>query len=274
MIREHIHRMIYVLRSFNVITEGNILSVLVVVISGMTILLYQEDSYLREFDALVIEVNEDRVILDKTAFHPRPSGGLGADTGVLVGSDGASYRVIDTLFDEEKRVLHVVDKPGLEPGDRVHGVIDWERRYKMMKLHTASHVLAAVLYKRYGALVTGGHIEPDIAKDDFDLSMVQDWKSAFREAVEETNRILSECHQVKVYWLPREEALKIPGLVKLAGKLPPSVDRLRIVEIPGIDIQADGGPHVKNTCEVPGIEIVKLESKGRRRRRIYYKLRE
>ncbi len=238
----------------------------------VTVLLYQEDSYLKEFDAVVLKVEADRVILDKTAFHPRPSGGLGADTGRLIGPDGKTYFVKDTLLGEDHSVIHVVDRPGLQPGDNVRGVLDWERRYNMMKLHTASHVLAAVLYKKYGALVTGGHIEPDIAKDDFDLSMVDDWKNALRDAVKETNRILAECHPVKVYWLPREEALKIPGLVKLAGKLPPEANKLRIVEIPGVDIQADGGPHVKNTCEVPGIEIVKLESKGRKRRRIYYRL--
>ena len=153
---------------------------------------------------------------------------------------------------------------------KVHGVIDWERRYRMMRLHTASHVIAAVLYKRYGALVTGGHITPEMARDDFNLSMVVDWKAAIREAVEEANRIIAKCLEVKIYWLPREEALKIPGVVKLAERLPPSVERLRIVEIPGVDIQADGSPHVKNTCEIGRIKLLKLESRGRRRRRAYY----
>ena len=152
------------------------------------------------------------------------------------------------------------------------GEIDWERRYRMMRLHTFSHILAAILYNRYGARVTGGHIAPDMARDDFDLSMVEDWKAAVTEAFREALEVAGRCIEVRVYWLPREEALKIEGLVKLADRLPPDVERLRIVEIPGVDVQADGGPHVRNTCEIGQVELVKLESKGRRRRRVYYRL--
>ncbi len=234
-------------------------------------LLFQRDSYLQRFDAAVTRVEGDRVFLDRTAFHPRPAGGLDADTGVLESVKGV-FRVEDTVLSDDGDVAHVVPGHRLEPGDQVVGIIDWDRRYRMMKLHTASHVLAAVLYERYGARVTGGHIGPDMARDDFDLSMVDDWKGALTWAVEETNKILARCIEVKVYWLPRDETLRIPGLVKLAERLPPEVDRLRIVEIPGVDMQADGGPHVRNTCEVGGIRLVKLESKGRKRRRIYYTL--
>lgn len=234
-------------------------------------LLFQEDSYLREFTARVVSVDGEKVMLDKTAFHPRPAGGLDADTGVLR-KGGEEYRVVDVIV-ENGQVVHVVPGNRLEPGDVVTGVIEWERRYRMMKLHTASHILAAVLYDRYGALVTGGHITPEVARDDFDLSMVEgDWKKVLTEALEEVNSIIKKCIEVKVYWLPRAEALKIPGLVKLADKLPPEEENVRIVEIPGVDIQADGGPHVKNTCEIGGVRLVKLESKGRRRRRIYYTL--
>lgn len=234
-------------------------------------LLFQEDSYLREFTARVVSVDGEKVMLDKTAFHPRPAGGLDADTGVLR-KGGEEYRVVDVIV-ENGQVVHVVPGNRLEPGDVVTGVIDWERRYRMMKLHTASHILAAVLYDRYGALVTGGHITPEVARDDFDLSMVEgDWKKVLTEALEEVNSIIKKCIEVKVYWLPRAEALKIPGLVKLADKLPPEEENVRIVEIPGVDIQADGGPHVRNTCEIGGVRLVKLESKGRRRRRIYYTL--
>ena len=236
-----------------------------------TKLLFQEDSYLREFPAKVIDVRHDKVVLDQTAFHPRPAGGLDADTGILEGPSG-SYQVVDTVIEGDE-VVHIVPENNLKVGDRVVGRIDWDRRYRMMKLHTASHIIAAILYKEYGALVTGGHIGPDQARDDFDLSMVEgNWKDILRWAVEETNRIISRCIEVKVYWLPRDEALKIPGLVKLAEKLPPGDEKLRIVEIPGIDIQADGGPHVKNTCEIGRLKILKLESKGRKRRRIYYTL--
>lgn len=236
-----------------------------------TRLLYQEDSYLREFTSQVVEVRGDEVALEATAFHPGPHGGLDTDTGVLESAKG-SWRVVAARM-EGDTVYHVVPGHKLEPGDTVRGRIDWPRRYAMMRLHTFSHILAAILYKRHGALVTGGHIAPEMARDDFDLSMVKgDWKQALTQAFQEALETASKCLEVKVYWLPREEALKIPGLVKLADRLPPSVERLRIVEIPGVDIQADGGPHVRNTCEIGQVEIVKLESKGRRRRRIYYRL--
>ncbi len=231
--------------------------------------LYQEDSYLKEFEAVVEKVEGDRVYLDATAFHPRPSGGLDADHGVLKSQSGEA-RVVDVV-EEGGDVAHVVDNPSLfREGDRVIGVIDWERRYRMMRIHTAAHLVSAVLYKKYGALVTGGHIGPDMGRDDFDLSGAPDWKAAFREAVEEANRIASRCLEVRVYWLERSKALEIPGVVKLAERLPPSVERLRIVEIPGVDIQADGAPHVRNTCEIGRIVIVRMESRGRRRKRLYY----
>ncbi|GAB6148505.1 alanine--tRNA ligase-related protein [Stetteria hydrogenophila] len=239
----------------------------------MVELLFQRDSYLREFEARVVRVEDGKVYLDRTAFHPYPHGGLDSDTGYLeVG--GRRVRVSRAVY-EDGDVAHVVeDASPFKPGVEVRGVIDWERRYRMMKLHTFSHILAAVLYKEYGALVTGGHIAPDKARDDFDLSMVSDWKKALTEAFEKSREIAKRCIEVKVYWLPREEALKIEGLVKLANKLPPSVEVLRIVEIPGVDIQADGGPHVRNTCEIGDVELVGLESKGRKKRRIYYRLRE
>ncbi len=235
-------------------------------------LLFQHDSYMREFDAVVTEIRGNKVFLDATAFHPRPSGGLDADTGKLIAENGVELRVVDTVMDNGD-VAHIVegDIKAIRPGTRVHGVIDWDRRYQMMQLHTASHVLAAVLYNKYGARVTGGHISPDVARDDFEIQ-IDDWKKAIIDAIEETNRIIRRCIEVKIYWLPREEALRIPGIVKLADRLPPNVEKLRIVEIPGVDIQADGGPHVRNTCEIPGIKIVKLESRGRRRKRVYYTL--
>lgn len=235
-------------------------------------LLFQQDSYMKEFKATVVEVDGDKIVLDRTAFHPRPAGGLDADKGILK-SGGKEYRVTDTIM-ENDIVAHIVPGHDLEPGYEVVGIIDWDRRYRMMKLHTASHILAAILYEKYGALVTGGHISPEQARDDFDLSMVsENWKKVLEEALHETNNIIKKCIDVKIYWLPREDALKIPGLVKLAEKFPPKVEQIRIVEIPGIDIQADGGPHVKNTCEIGGVKLVKLESKGRRRRRIYYTLK-
>jgi misacylated tRNA(Ala) deacylase len=241
----------------------------------LTKLLYQYDSYLKEFDAIITKVSGDKIFLDQTAFHPRPSGGLDADTGYLVIPDKSlRIRVVDTFLENDD-VAHKVERPiDVKEGTKVRGLIDWERRYRMMRLHTASHIIAAVLYERYGAKVTGGHITPEAARDDFDLSNVNNWKEALEEAVNEANRIASKCIEVKVYWLKREEALKIPGIVKLAEKTPPSVEVVRVVEIPGVDIQLDGAPHVKNTCEIGKIKILKIESKGKRRKRLYYTLEE
>ncbi len=241
----------------------------------MTKLLFQYDSYLKEFEATIKKIENDKVFLDQTAFHPRPSGGLDADTGfLLIPSTNIKVRVIDT-FIENDEVAHRVDNASaLKTDMKVKGIIDWERRYRMMKLHTASHIITALLYKKYNAKVTGGHITPEMARDDFDLSNVEDWKRALEEAVEEANSIALKCIEVKVYWLSREEALKIPGIVKLAERAPPNVEVVRVVEIPGIDIQLDGAPHVKNTCEIGRIKILKIESKGRRRKRLYYTLEE
>ena len=236
----------------------------------MTRLLFQEDSYLKEFEAEVVKVAGNKVYLDATAFHPGPSGGLDTDKGWLVLPGGERVEV-ERVVKEGEEVVHIVsDASKIKPGDMVKGIIDWERRYRMMRLHTASHIVIAVLYKRYGAKVTGGHITPEMARDDLDLSGIKDWKRAIEEAVKEANEIASKCIEVKVYWLPREEALKIPGIVKLAERLPPEVEKIRIVEIPGIDIQADGGPHVKNTCEIGKLKILKMESKGAKRKRVYY----
>ncbi len=237
-----------------------------------TRLLYQEDSYLRKFKARVLSVEGDLVVLDQTAFHPRPHGGLDTDTGVLRASSGEA-RVLEASM-RDGIVYHRISDPGFfKPGMEVEGEIDWDRRYNMMKLHTASHVLASILYEKYGALVTGGHITPEYARDDFGLED-SDWKEKVAQAIEETNRVLSRCIEVKVYWLTREEALKLPGLSKLAKGLPEGIDNVRIVEIPGVDLQADGGPHVRNTCEIGGIKATRFESKGRKRRRVYYTLAE
>ncbi len=234
----------------------------------MTELLYQHDSYLREFRARVVKVKDNGVILDRTAFHPR-SGGVDHDVGELI-SGGRVYEVVEVLFDrEEGGVLHKVKSvEGLEEGAEVTGRINWERRYRLMRLHTAAHIISAVMYRKYGALITGGHVGPEYAKDDFNLEEFR--REIFEDVVNEANKVVREGIEVKIYWLSREEALKIPGVVKLAQRMPPSISRLRIVEIPGVDIQADGGPHVKNTAEIGEIVLLKIENRGKRRKRMYY----
>lgn len=225
-----------------------------------------------EFKARVTRIEGNMVFLDVTAFHPTPYGGLDTDTGYLEVGD-RRVRVLKAEIVGDDVAHYVDDVSPLSVGLEVRGVIDWDRRYRMMRLHTAAHVIASILHNMYGALVTGGHITPEYSRDDFDIE-VSDWRKAFEEAVEEANRVIATCRNVKIYWLPREEAMKIPGIVKLADRIPPNVEMLRVVEIEGVDIQADGGPHVRNTCEIGGITLLKVESRGKRKKRIYYTLRE
>lgn len=237
----------------------------------LTELLYQNDSYLKEFEAKILEIRANGILLDRTVFHP-VSGGLDSDRGIIKYGK-LEYNVVQAYFESEDNVWHILDgKPEFDVGKTVMGIIDWERRYRLMKLHTASHILSSIMFNKYGALITGGHIDVYHAKDDFSLESSE--RSIFEEVVEETNKVIKNCLDVKIYFLEREKALNIPGIIKLAQRTPPNIKFLRIVEIPGIDIQADGGPHVKNTREIGGIALEKVENKGRGRKRIYYKLKE
>ncbi len=235
-----------------------------------TRLLFQEDSYLSRFEARVAKVVDNSVVLDQTAFHPGPFGGLDTDTGWLETSLGKT-RVVKAEY-KEGDVYHVVEDPSIfSEGALVTGVLDWDKRYAMMRLHTGAHVLIATIYNKYGYLVTGGHITHEYGREDFDVKD-ENWKTVFESAVAEANEVLAKCLEVRVYWLSRDEALKIPGLVKLAEKTPLALEKIRVVEIPGVDIQADGGPHVKNTCEVGKLKLLKIENRGKTKKRIYYGL--
>ncbi|GBC71605.1 Alanine--tRNA ligase [Candidatus Calditenuaceae archaeon HR02] len=234
---------------------------------GRTELLYLRDSYLSEFHAEVVGVGEDYVVLDRTAFHPR-GGGLVSDTGTLFrGSE--VFQVLGAEQSEEG-VRHMVDRAGLEVGDRVRGALDWSRRYRLMRMHTALHVLVAIVNSRTGALITGNQVEPDSSRVDFNLEKMD--RALIEECVAEANRRLAEGHEIRIRFIEREEALKIPELVKLAAKAPPEAPILRIVEIGEIDAQLDGGPHVKNTSEVGRIVMKKIENKGKSNRRLYFTL--
>lgn len=233
-----------------------------------TIHIYRDDSYVREFRAKIVDITDKGVVLDKTAFHPE-SGGVSSDTGYLV-INNKTYRVLKAIHDRESdEVYHVLDSyEGIARGMDVVGVIDWERRYRLMRLHTAAHIISAIMYRDYGALITGGQVEPDYARDDFSIERFD--RQVFEDVIRKANDVVRAGLEVKIYYLRREEALKIPGIVKLAEKMPPGYEVLRIVEIPGIDIQADGGPHVRNTSEIGEIRLIKLENRGRNKKRIYY----
>lgn len=237
----------------------------------MTRLLYLDDSYLRIFESKVVEVQEERVVLEETAFYPT-GGGQPHDTGSLTSlRDGQVYEVLDVVKEGEN-VVHVLDRSGLNVGEPVRGELNWTRRYRLMRMHTAAHLLSAVLFKETGALITGNQKGVDKSRIDFDLEAFE--REKITEYVEKANELASKGVPVKAYYLKREEAMQIPGVVKLAGALPPDVDVLRIVEIQGVDIQADAGTHVKNTSEIGKIEVVKIENRGRHNRRLYFTLSE
>jgi len=227
-----------------------------------------DDSYLREFEAEVVKVVGDEIVLDQTAFYPR-GGGLPEDTGIIL-KNSEKFNVIQ-VRKENDEVFHRISSPGLKVGDRIKGVIDWERRYSIMRMHTAIHALAAVFNRKTGALITGNQV--DVQRSRLDVNIEKLDRELINEVFAETNAELSKDRKVKIYYLPREEALKIPGIVKLASAMPPNVEKLRIVEIEGLDIQADGGPHVSSTREVGELILQKVENKGKNNRRVYFSLR-
>ena len=231
----------------------------------MTERLFWHDMYLREFDAKVESVDGNGVKLDRTAFNPR-GGGLVSDVGKLNGSD-----VVEVVKKDEV-IYHVLGGgASLSPGDAVHGVIDWERRHRVMRMHTTAHILSAVVNRETGALITGNQISPEESRIDFSLEAFD--REKFGAYVRMANEAAKGGAEVRSFFMKREEALRTPGFVKLAGALPPAVEELRIVQIGEIDTQADGGVHVKNTSEIGEIIVNRIENKGKSNRRLYFSLR-
>jgi Ser-tRNA(Ala) deacylase AlaX len=231
--------------------------------------LYLEDSYLRECDAAVLSASGKEAVLDRTVFYPQ-GGGQPSDTGKLVSQSGAEFRVVSVRKRDGKIVHELGSEAQLAPGEKVKCVIDWERRYRLMRMHTAAHVLGGIMHRELGVLITGNQLEEDKAR--FDFSMAEFDRAKFEDVVRKANEALADGAELKIYSLPREEAMRIPGVVKLASALPPSIAVLRIVEIPGVDTQADGGTHVKSLKEVGRIGILRLDNKGSENRRIYFNL--
>jgi misacylated tRNA(Ala) deacylase len=227
--------------------------------------LFWQDMYLREFDARVESVEEGGVRLDRTVFNPR-GGGLVSDVGRLNGAE-----VVEVVKKDEE-IYHVLGAgASLKPGEAVHGVIDWERRYRVMRMHTTAHILSAVVNRETGALITGNQISPVESRIDFSLEAFD--RDKFGGYVKMANEAAAGGAEVRTFFMKREEALNTPGFVKLADALPPAVAELRIVQIGRIDTQADGGVHVKNTSEIGEIVVNKIENKGKSNRRLYFSLK-
>lgn len=237
-------------------------------VTRMTKLLYLDDHYLKEFEAVVFEILDPKsVILDRTALYPK-GGGQPSDHGRIVFNDGTTCEVIESVK-SENGVVHLLsnDIQPARKGEEVRCTVDWPLRYLHMRYHTALHILSGVAFLSYGARITGGQIYSDRARLDFALEDLSKERVASIES--QINRIVTEDREVKTYWLSAEEALKRKDMYRLsADLLPKGLDKLRIVDILGFDAQFDGGTHVRRTSEVGEIRITKTQNKGRDNKRI------
>ena len=230
----------------------------------MTELLFHNDSYLNQFDAQVTEITDDGVVLDRTAFYIG-GGGQPHDVGVLIAGD-QEYPVT-RVGRSDGKIVHRIEGDLPPKGANVTGRIDWERRYLLMRTHTALHILCGVVWRDYGAKVTGGDMQPGTARMDFELETMS---AEFAHELEErVNAEVATARDILVDNLSREEADHHPDLIRTkVNLLPPTIAEVRTVDISGLDLQADGGTHVANTTEVGVIKVVGHESKGRINKRV------
>lgn len=233
----------------------------------MTELLYQTDSYLREFTAKVVGIDAEQngVLLDRTAFYPG-GGGQPYDLGQIIVGD-KTYAVSKIA----RGNVHIIEGEMPPVGAEVKGVLDWDQRYKLMRTHTAMHILCGTVWRDYGASVTGGNMEPLQGRMDFEFERLQ--KELVSEIEARINAEVEAARDIRVNILPRDEAFKIPDLIRTKiNLLPEGISEVRTVEIVGLDLQADGGTHVANTREVGRIRIADYKSKGGINKRIYVEL--
>lgn len=231
--------------------------------------LYMDDSYLKEFDANVVKVNGKYVILDKTAFFPK-SGGVDNDTGIIVRKkDNKEFKVVFVgKFDGT--ISHEVDSDGLNENDSVKCYLDWDRRYLLMRYHTAAHVLSGILNKEYNLMITGNQLSIEKGRIDFNMETMD--LELIKKAFEKANQLIQKDLKIKIYYISREEAEKDSSLFKLAMGFPHDIDKLRIVEIENFDAQADGGCHVNSLKEIGKIVFLEAVNKGKNNRRVYFKV--
>lgn len=239
----------------------------------MTRQLYYEDAYVRSFDATVTAVEQTdkglRVALDQTAFYPG-GGGQPCDLGTL--TVGGTDAPLVAVGKEGVEIWHALaqDAP-VQVGEKVHGELDWERRYALMRTHTALHILCGVVFRDYGAQVTGGNMDPGEGRLDFEFASLS--RELISEIETKCNVEIAAARPVVARVLPREEAFQIPDLIRTKiNLLPPGIAEVRTLEIVGLDLQADGGTHVANTREVGRIEVYDYKSKGAINKRIYVRI--
>ncbi len=238
----------------------------------MTKLLYQTDSYVQSFEATITTIDDEHhaVVLDQTAFYPG-GGGQPADAGEMTFDAGVFQVQRARKIGED--ILHYIegDAPLPQVGARGQGQLNWERRYQLMRTHTAMHILCGVIFRDYGASVTGGDMDPLAGRMDFEFeTMHRDLVQRIEAAI---NQEVAHARPIRVDILPRNIAFQIPDLIRTKiNLLPEGIQQVRVVEIEGLDLQADGGTHVKNTAEVGQIRVVDYKSKGKINKRIYVEL--
>jgi len=241
---------------------------LLIEVNKMTQLLYMEDSYAKEADATVISVTDKFTVLDKSIFYPQ-GGGQPSDTGKLI-KGGEEFNVVFAKKTGSGISLEV-DREGLNEGDQVKQILDWDKRYKLMRMHTAAHIVSAIFHKDSGALITGNQLDLEKTRIDFNLENFN--REKIDEYITKANEIVKKDLPIKIYSMPRAEAGQDPSLAKLAKGLPEGIQEIRVVEIETFDRQADGGTHVKTTGEVGAIEFLKADNKGASNRRVYFTLK-
>jgi len=224
-----------------------------------------DDQSLREWDATVLASGPDGIVLDRSAFYPG-GGGQPPDYGVLLWA-GVQTRIVGARKGDDLYLIPAEGDPVPPPGTAVSGAIEDDRRTALMRTHSGLHVLCGVVYRDYGSLVTGGNMEPFAARMDFDLP---DLPEGFKDAVQAAcNAEIAAGRRIAVRVLPRDDAFAIPDIIRTATNLvPPDVKEVRIVDIVGLDQQADGGTHVASTAQIGRIEVAKIESKGKGFRRL------
>ena len=236
----------------------------------MSELLYLTDSYIKEFDCKVTETNEEdnAVVIDKTAFYPG-GGGQPNDTGIL--TDGTTTYNVNKVKKKDNKIYHYIEGSLPQVNQTLKGIINWENRYQLMRTHTAMHILSGVVWRDYQAQVTGANMEPLSARMDFEFENFNE--NLIKEIEEKINKEVKIGRDISVKILSREEAFQIPDLIRTKiNLLPEGIQEVRTVNIEGLDLQADGGTHVKNTEEVGKIKIVKYKSKGVINKRVYLEL--